>query len=152
MPTTEEIRSELLIMYSDMWSIANNILTKNKERDPGTSLTVENILDKFIAKSLRLHKPSDWDDSFNDAVILLSCHFISEAQGKAINSGVLVKSITGSSADGAQIEYLRPSMSKFGKYATTTYGRQWEALKEIVKENKEDSIDEIGFITGCDYD
>ena len=138
--STSEIRANLLIFYPQMYSISINKLAKIKEIDPASTLTKENILDKFIDKAKLSHDEDIWLDHYQDGVILLACHYLVESQDSATNSGIVVKNRTGSSENGTETEFLRPSLNNFGKFATTKFGRQWEALKEKVENDNDSGI------------
>lgn len=136
---TEEIRANLLLFYPQMYSIAVNKLAKIKEINPSSTLTKEDILDKFIDKSKLIHNEDIWGIHYEDGVILLACHYLVESQDPAINSGIVVRNKTGGE-NGNETEFLRPSLYNFGKLSTTKYGRQWEALKEEVENSNNSGI------------
>lgn len=124
--TTAEIREDLIVFYPQMSDIAEAIKDKITERTPATTETINTIIDRFIDKAKKFHDVSAWGDLYDEGVILLSCHFLLEAQPKATNSGMVVKERTGSESE---TEYLRPSLKHFGQFSTTKYGRAWEAMK-----------------------
>ena len=132
MSDTNTIRAALLIQYPQMMKIAQKSLTILQTNDPATPLLESDIINVFIEKSKLYHNVADWAYQYDNGVILLACHFLTEAQAEATNSGVIVSQTTGRADNSSQTEFIRPSVSIFGKYSTTKYGRQWEALKETI--------------------
>lgn len=132
MSDTNTIRTALLIQYPQIFAIAKKSLLLIKTNDPTSTLLESDILNTFIEKSKLYHNPVNWGYQYDNGVILLACHFLTESQSEATNSGVIVSQTTGRSDNANQTEFIRPSVTMFGKYSTTKYGRQWEALKETI--------------------
>jgi hypothetical protein len=129
MSSNSIIKAKILRQYPQMNAIVSNILVAIKTFDSGTAETIDSLFSAFIDDAKEQHDEDSWGNKYDRGVTLLTCHFISEAQPKSVNSGLIVKEKTGSESE---TEYLRPSLNNFGKYSTTKYGRAWEALKDTV--------------------
>jgi hypothetical protein len=120
---TSTIRFYLQVRYPQITQIANNIkdlLVENGD----TATTTNNIIDNFINDAKEYHDDSVWGDSYTRGVTLLTCHFITLAQPKSINSGVVISEKAKDSVE----TYMRPSLKTMGQFGTTKYGMEWEAL------------------------
>lgn len=132
--TNDEIRESLIISYPQMFGLAQKKLEEIKAVKPDYLGDEDSIIDNFIDKAKLEHDENKWKDKYLTGCVLLTCHFLTESQNEATNSGLLVIKETqaSGSANGSKSEFMRPSLDNFGEFATTKYGRQWEAIRNTL--------------------
>lgn len=127
--TNSQLRAKLLIAYPQMFTIASNKKDSVITNDPDLEdvVTENSIIEDFISDAKLEIDSTVWGDLYNKGVILLTCHALMVSKNEGTNSGVVKRNKTGSDAE---TEYMTPDASKFGLLSTTSYGREFERLRD----------------------
>lgn len=127
MSDTATIRAKLIMQYSQLYDIAQNI--SEKLALTSVTKTVTEVLDSFIEDAKLEHTQSYWGDAYDKGVVLYTGYLMTYAQNDGVNTGIVVSQSNGSSENGNKTQYATPSLNDFGAYSVNKYGQEWITLK-----------------------